>query len=163
MKRLQTRGREKGPARAAAPETRPAHLTTDVALTGPHPRSSTAPLHGLTRVDVILAVLVFGLSMALYVRTLAPGLLLGDSGEFQTLVYTLGMTHATGYPVYLLVAHVFTRLPLGEFAYRVNLFTAVMAAVGLALIYVNGRLLGGWRGAAFGGCPPALACGRRRC
>jgi hypothetical protein len=53
------------------------------------PRPPSA-LHTLTRVDFLLAALVFGLALTLYVRTLAPGLLLGDSGEFQTLTYTLG-------------------------------------------------------------------------
>jgi 4-amino-4-deoxy-L-arabinose transferase-like glycosyltransferase len=66
------------------------------------------------------------------------------------------MTHATGYPVYLLVSRVFALLPLGGLAYRVNLFTAVMAALALGLVYLNGRLLGGWRVAALGS---ALALG----
>jgi hypothetical protein len=84
--------------------------------------------------------------------------LLGASGEFQTLVYTLGMTHATRYPVYLLLADVFTFVLLGELAYRVNLFTAVLAAPALTLVYVNGRLLGGRRLAAFGSALALAAC-----
>ena len=38
----------------------------------------------------------------LYVRTLAPSLLYGDSAEFQTIAYTLGIGHPTGYPLYRL-------------------------------------------------------------
>ncbi len=119
---------------------------------------SPSPLHVLTRIDFFLAALVFGLALTLYVRTLAPGLLLGDSAEFQTLTYTLGMTHATGYPVYLLLARAFTFLPLGGLAYRVSLFTAVIAALAVALVYVNGRLLGGWRVAALGGALALAVC-----
>src|SRR6185436_2656693 len=100
------------------------------------------PLHRLTRLDLLFTALAFGLPLTLYVRTLAPGLLLGDSAEFQTLAYTLGMTHATGYPVYLLLAHAFTLLPLGDLASRVSLFSAVSASVALALVYLNVRLLG---------------------
>ncbi len=97
--------------------------------------------HSLTRLDAALAALTFVATLALYVRTLAPGLLLGDSAEFQTLAYTLGMTHPTGYPVYVLMARLFTLLPFGDLAYRVNLFSAVMASLALALIYLAGRLL----------------------
>ncbi|PKO19048.1 MAG: hypothetical protein CVU39_00420 [Chloroflexi bacterium HGW-Chloroflexi-10] len=102
-------------------------------------------LHALTRIDAILAVLAALAGLALYIRTLAPGLLLGDSGEFQTLAYTLGMTHPTGYPLYILLARVFTLLPLGDLAWRVNLFSAVLAAATLACVYLIVQLLVGRR------------------
>jgi hypothetical protein len=53
----------------------------------------------LTRWDTVLATAVGLLSLVLYARTLAPGLLPGDSGEFQTMAILLGHTHPTGYPV----------------------------------------------------------------
>jgi hypothetical protein len=116
----------------------------------------TTRLNPLTRLDAALAALTFALALTLYVRTLAPGLLLGDSAEFQTLAYTLGMTHPTGYPVYVLLARLFTLLPLGDLAWRVNLFSAVAASLALALLYLAGRVLVGWRIAALAG-PLALS------
>jgi len=44
-------------------------------------------------------------ALALYVRTLYPGLLAGDSGEFQALARLLGNTHPTGYQIYLLLVY----------------------------------------------------------
>jgi hypothetical protein len=102
-------------------------------------------LHPLTRLDGMLAAICFLAGLALYIRTLAPGVLAGDSVEFQTLASTLGMTHPPGYPVYLLIAKLFTFLPVGDIAYRVNLLSAVFAALALALLYLDGRLLVGWR------------------
>src|SRR4051794_15474619 len=99
----------------------------------PEPR-----LNRLTRLDLFLAVLVFAAGLLLYVRTLAPDLLLADGAEFQTLASTLGMTHPTGYPIYLLIGHVFTWLPFGDVAYRVNLLSAVAGALALALIFLAG-------------------------
>jgi hypothetical protein len=99
----------------------------------------------LKRTDAGLAVAVGGLSLALYVRTLAPGLLPGDSGELQTLSALLGNTHPTGYPVYLLVGKLFTWLPVGDVAYRVNLLSAVTAALAVAWVYLAVRLLVGHR------------------
>jgi hypothetical protein len=72
------------------------------------------PTPKLTTIDAIIASLLGLGGLLLYVRTLAPTLLRGDSAEFQTLAKTLGMTHPTGYPVYLLVAKVFTWLPVAN-------------------------------------------------
>lgn len=74
-------------------------------------------------------------------RTLAPDVLYGDSAEFQTLAYTLGTTHSTGYPVYLLLARLFGFLPIGSPAWRVNLFSAVSAAVTLGNVFLLARYL----------------------
>ncbi|MEP7198791.1 MAG: DUF2723 domain-containing protein, partial [Chloroflexota bacterium] len=48
----------------------------------------------------------------------------------------LGVAHPTGYPLYTLLGHLFTRLvPLGDMAYRVNLFSAVVGAAMIAVLY----------------------------
>jgi len=91
--------------------------------------------------DGLLAITCFILSLSLYIRTLTPGLLHGDSGEFQTLAYLLGHTHPTGYPVYLVLAKLATFLPLGDVAYRVNFFSTLMAALTVAGVYLSSRLL----------------------
>ena len=82
-----------------------------------------------TSLDWTLAGFLFLLSLGLYIRTLAPGVLPGDSAEFQVLAHQLGIAHCPGYPIYLLLAKLFTLLPFGEIAYRVNLFSAFMAAL----------------------------------
>jgi hypothetical protein len=79
--------------------------------------------------------------LGIYVRTLAPGLLYSDSSEFQTLAYTLGASHPSGYPVYLFLAKLFTFLPIQNVAWRVNLFSAIMGALTLAGIYLLVRQL----------------------
>jgi hypothetical protein len=96
----------------------------------------------MKRSDLIGAFIVFIASGTLYVRTLAPSLLYGDSAEFQTIAVTLGMGHPTGYPVYVLLARVFTLIPVGEIAYRVNLFSAFCAALTIGLLYLILRRLG---------------------
>ena len=108
-------------------------------------KPANSSLHQLTRLDGLLASLLGLASLVLYIRTLAPGLLYGDSGEFQTLVYSLGMTHPTGYPVYLLLGRLFSLLPIGDPAWRVNLFSAVLASLSVTNVYLLVRLLAGWR------------------
>ncbi len=114
-------------------------------------RDSTHRETQLTWMDGISALIVGGFAMGLFGRTITPGLLPGDGGEFQTLAYLLGSTHPTGYPVFLALARLFTLLPLGEFAYRVNLFSAVMGALTVSGVYLCGRLLSGYRAAAAAG------------
>jgi 4-amino-4-deoxy-L-arabinose transferase-like glycosyltransferase len=106
---------------------------------------------GLDRWDVLLAEGCFFGGLALYLRTLTPGLLPGDSGEFQTMAILMGHTHPTGYPVYLVLAKLLSLLPIGEVAWRVNLFSALMAALTVAGVYVAGRLLTGRRAMAAAG------------
>jgi len=108
-------------------------------------------LQPLTRLDGAVAIGLFAAALTLYVRTAAPGLLLGDSAEFQTQAYTLGLTHPTGYPVYVLAARAFVSLLSGDLAWRVNVFSAVCAAATLALVYLNARMLVGWRLGALSG------------
>ncbi len=107
----------------------------------PDASNGTVPDQPLTRLDALLALLVGGLSLALYARTLAPSVLTGDSAEFQVLAHEVGIAHTPGYPVYMLLAKLFTLLPLGDIAYRVNLFSAVSAAVAVAGVYLATQLL----------------------
>ena len=98
--------------------------------------------YGLGKKDILPATFLFIFWMAVYLRTLAPGLLPGDSGEFQILAYRLGHAHTTGYAVYLLfLTKLITFLPVDEIAFRVNLFSALMAGVTLVNVYLIGRLV----------------------
>jgi hypothetical protein len=90
---------------------------------------------------------VFVLVMVLYLRTLAPTVLylkgprLLDAVMLQMQVSVLGITHPTGYPTYLMLTHLFTYLPFGDQAYRVNLASAVYAALAVVAVYAAGLLL----------------------
>ncbi len=93
----------------------------------------------LDRVDLLVALALAVLALGAYVRTLAPDLLYGDSAEFQCLAYTFGVTHSTGYPTYLLLARLVGFLPIHSPAYRINLFSALCAAVTVGGVYFLGR------------------------
>jgi 4-amino-4-deoxy-L-arabinose transferase-like glycosyltransferase len=90
---------------------------------------------------------VFALVLVLYLRTLAPTVLylkdpeLLDAVMLQMQVSVLGIAHPTGYPTYLMLTHLFTYLPFGDPAYRVNLGSAVYAALAVVAVYAAGLLL----------------------
>ncbi|HET7696104.1 MAG TPA: DUF2723 domain-containing protein [Vicinamibacterales bacterium] len=100
---------------------------------------------GLTS-DVLLGLAVAAGSLALFAATLQPDF--GgpeDTPKFQFIGYVLGIPHPPGYPLYVLLSHVFTAIPIGTIAYRANLFSAVMAAIACALAYAIARQLGATR------------------
>lgn len=95
------------------------------------------------RLDLFLAGLAFAISLTVYTRTLSPGLSYAspDGNELITVCATLGLAHATGYPLYTWLGKLFSLLPIGSVAYRVNLMSAVLGAGGVALLYGIVRLL----------------------
>lgn len=118
-------------------------------------QEATRSAHHVSRftfhLDRIIAGLLFVLSLGLYVRTLAPSVvdIFSDTPEFQLVGPTLGIAHETGYPLYTLLSWLSARLlPLSDAAFRVNLLSAVCAALAVAFVYRAGQLLTGRRLAA---------------
>ena len=64
-----------------------------------------------------------------YLSTLLPGIgYSGDTIKFQYLGKVLGIPHAPGYPLYLVLNHLFVSFfPFGSLAYKVNLLSAIYA------------------------------------
>ncbi len=74
------------------------------------------------------------LALAIYLLTVAPGVLEADAGEFQFAAYLAGIAHPTGYPLYLLLGWAWSHaLLIGSAAYRMNLLSAVFAALSVGL------------------------------
>lgn len=103
------------------------------------------------QVDLACALFLFLSSLALYAVTAVPGPFDGDYGEFQYMPRLLGLPHPTGYPIYLLLGWAWSWLPLGTMAFRLNLFSALWAALTLALLFALARQFGLRRVAALGG------------
>jgi hypothetical protein len=82
-----------------------------------------------------LALLIFILTLAVYIKTLCPTVAPRDSGELITAAYTLGVPHPPGYPVYTMLGKLFTFVPFGSLAWRVNLLSAVCAASAASLTF----------------------------
>lgn len=77
----------------------------------------------------------FCLPLFVYLRTLARDVSFGDSGELAAVAHGLGIAHPPGYPLFTLLGHLFSRLPLGTVAFRVGLSSALSAAAASWLIW----------------------------
>lgn len=92
------------------------------------------------RSDLFWAIAIALLTGTLFLVTLRPDV--GgteDSPKFQFLGQVLGTAHTPGYPFYTIATYVFTRVPLGTLAYRVNLFSAVCGVFSCVLIFLIAR------------------------
>jgi hypothetical protein len=84
-------------------------------------------------------------ALVLYGVTTAPSIvaLFDDSLEFQLVVPTFGIAHPTGYPLYVIVGGLWSRalFPVGNWAWRVNFFSALTASGAIALVFLLLRRL----------------------
>src|SRR3989339_59686 len=75
-------------------------------------------------------------SFIFYLLTLAPTVTLEDSGELIAAAYSLGVPHEPGYPLFVVFGKLFSLLPLGDIAYRLNLMSAFFTSLaGVFLFY----------------------------
>lgn len=82
----------------------------------------------------VALALSFLMSFAMYAMTLAPTVTFEDSGELTAAAYLLGVPHQPGYPLFTMLGHLFTHLPFGSIAYRVNLMSAFFSALGAMFV-----------------------------
>lgn len=75
-------------------------------------------------------------ALAVFALTLAPTVTAEDSGELIAAAWYFGIPHPPGYPLWTMLCGAFLRiLPLGEVAWRANLFSAICSAVAAVLAF----------------------------
>ncbi len=84
--------------------------------------------------DKIFA-LVFLVILGVNLMTLCPTVYWKDAGELTSAVSTLGICHPSGYPVYTIVGFFFSKLPVGDIGFRLNLVSAIFGALASAVIF----------------------------
>ncbi len=106
--------------------------------------------------DTVAATVLVFIVGTLYGLTLCPTVYWYDSAEFSAHAVTLGVPHPPGYPLYTMVAHVFTWLP-GEPALGVNRMSLVFGLGAVVLLFSLVRSLGGsLQAAVVGGATLAM-------
>ena len=85
--------------------------------------------------DASIASTVGLVYFGLYLLTLCRTVFWYDSAEYVTAAVTLGIPHPPGYPLYTLIGHLFTLLPIDP-AIAVNAMSATFAAIAVAFTYL---------------------------
>lgn len=84
--------------------------------------------------ELLCAGAVFLTALLLYSWTLAPTVTTTDSGELILAAYGLGVAHPPGVPLWIMLAHLASLVPVGNVAVRINFSSAVFAALGCAML-----------------------------
>jgi tetratricopeptide (TPR) repeat protein len=97
-------------------------------------RLLNSPANLLSRAELVGAGVVFVAALLLYSWTLAPTVTLTDSGELIVAAHGLGVAHPPGFPLWVLLAHLASLVPLGNVAVRINFSSALFAALASAML-----------------------------
>ena len=81
----------------------------------------------------LIALLVFMVYAATAYPTVSGG---GDSAELITAAYTMGIAHPPGYPLLMLLGKLFSFLPVGSIAFRINLLSGACGALAVYFLFL---------------------------
>ena len=99
---------------------------------------STSMLEKISRrnAEYLIGSLICILAFIVYLITLCPTVNFIDAGELATDIYTLGIAHPTGYPLFTTAGWIFSHLPLGfREIYQINLMAAFFCAAALFFFF----------------------------
>ncbi len=86
--------------------------------------------------ELLVPLLLFLLTSAIYIHNLARGIYAGDVGDFATASYVGGIAHAPGYPLFVLLGFLLTRFSfLPSPAFAVGLISAFAGSLCLIFLY----------------------------
>jgi hypothetical protein len=82
-----------------------------------------------------ISLALFGLCLLVLRLTMVPTIYTLDSAELTMGAASLGIVHAPGYPLFLVIGHLFSWLPVGDVGFRINLLSAVSLALSAPLLF----------------------------
>lgn len=126
-------------ARRHSKNRQPAKESTGEKTTGSGPaekldRQIPAGATHSSQATLLCAGVVFVVALVLYGWTLAPTVTLVDSGELIVVARFLGVAHPPGFPLWVMLAHLASLVPLGNIALRINASSVLFAALASATL-----------------------------
>src|SRR5215510_12533125 len=97
-------------------------------------REESAKTGSWSQGELLCAGAVFLVALVLYSWTLAPTVTPTDSGELILAAYGLGVAHPPGVPLWIMLTHLASLVPVGSVAVRINFSSAVFAALACAML-----------------------------
>src|SRR5437867_2452358 len=74
----------------------------------------------------------------LYCLMAARDIVVGDSPELTIAAVTLGVAHPPGYPLFTMLGHLFSLMPIGPIPFRVNLLSVICDAFAVGIVFLTG-------------------------
>lgn len=89
----------------------------------------------ITKRQYSIGLLLLCISYFIYLLVLPSTVTFGDSGDFITSAYVLGIPHPSGYPLYTLINHLFSYIPISNIGMRITLSSAIFASLTSIFLY----------------------------
>lgn len=86
--------------------------------------------------NFFLPLLLFLLSLAVYLHNLSRSVYGGDTGDLISAAVTMGVPHPPGYPLYTLLGFILTRIDFLTPAFMVGLISSLSSALSVAIFYL---------------------------
>ncbi len=96
-------------------------------------------------------------ALAFFLLSSCPTIFVGDSGEVVSAAYSLGVPHPPGYPLFIILGKLFTYIPAGTIAFRVNMLAAALGALAAFFLFILLKRLNARASGDKGSAIPALA------
>ncbi len=85
---------------------------------------------------IITGLVVFVVSLFIYLLTVQPSVSFWDPGEISAASYSLMVPHPPGGPFWLLLGRIFSMIPFGaNIGYRINMVSVFSSALTIMLLY----------------------------
>ncbi len=85
----------------------------------------------------LIALIVFFVPLAVYIKTLSPTVVFWDVGEFCAAAFSLQVPHPPGAPLFLLLARISSMIPFAsDIAVRMHFLSALGSAIACGLLYL---------------------------
>tara|TARA_Y100000590_G_scaffold387350_1_gene460823 strand:+ start:8964 stop:11906 length:2943 start_codon:yes stop_codon:yes gene_type:complete len=91
-----------------------------------------------SRLNRIIAGVLFIVSFIVYFDTMAPTVSYWDCGEFIAVSYRLAVPHPPGSPLFLLLGRIISMIPFNtDIAYRINILSPLSSALAIMFLYLS--------------------------
>ncbi len=91
----------------------------------------------LSKKTVIFAVFSFLIPFIIYLLTMERKLIGGDTGWYALEIPAMQVFVPTGYPTFSMLGKLITYLPVGDLAYRLNLFSVIFGALTILFLFLS--------------------------
>ena len=83
----------------------------------------------------IIALIIFLLTKFIYLNTIPPDITIEDSPQFVLTSYCLGISQPTGYPLFNILGKLSGYLPVSDFSFRINFFSAFTSSLSVVFFF----------------------------
>ncbi|HLE48571.1 MAG TPA: DUF2723 domain-containing protein [Patescibacteria group bacterium] len=88
------------------------------------------------------SLLIFGVTLVIYIKNLSPSVYAGDSGDLISAIITRGVPHPSGYPLYTILGIIFSNIPFDiPIAWKIGLLSSILSSLSAVIAFLIIKLL----------------------